>query len=211
MRIRGRGEACVEALIFLEQSRISVLYLVHEHIIHNLKSYWVAVLVIELFCAVIVSIAFPPTSGGAVAPFLAPVLSLLFQATVLPVVVFALRVHLAKQRPNNAQISPYRKFARPHSLEPTTPPLAATRSFDVFSSSPEGLYHPDNFPIATFVAFVVEIAAVKVGLSTVVLNSEPSTAVDTSAYQYAILQIIRVALMVFVHHWDHVCLPSPRI
>lgn len=65
MEMRGRGEVCVEALTFLEGKRcpthtsamrhvditevgLSAIYLAEEHIILNRKSYWIAVLVIEL-------------------------------------------------------------------------------------------------------------------------------------------------------------------
>ncbi|KAF5338519.1 hypothetical protein D9611_013254 [Ephemerocybe angulata] len=253
--MRGRGEACVEALIFLELG-VTVLYLAKEHIVHDLKRHWAIALVMELVCAAIVSFIYPPSSQGSVAPFLAPVLSLLFLTSVLPLLVFALRVHMAKQAANNAQTCPMREIRTP-SFSGTNTSSAAS---DASSSLPSSSSHPQEklaspksslseltavnhyqlssclprsghvdasslesgaprprpramgrwiasnrstslmlFLIASqgaaFMAYVLETAAVKVGLS-MTSTSVPSSASDKGAYAYAILQIFRTALMV---------------
>lgn len=202
-----------------------------------------------MYSAVIASFAYSPLSGGTAVPYLPPILSLLFLATLLSILVFALRVYMAKQNPNSAQIS---------LPEIRTPSFAGTNTSSVSDSPPSTSSHHqhekvsspkfsiseltavNHYPLtrsphvdpntlesgasgsgprsdvldrriassrstsllviliscqaAAFVAFALEIAAVKVGLS-VSLNSEPSRA-DISAYTYAILQIVRVALMV---------------
>ncbi|KAJ3523484.1 hypothetical protein NMY22_g11419 [Coprinellus aureogranulatus] len=256
MAMRGRGEACVEALIFLELG-ISILYLAHDHVIHRFKSQWIAVLVIELVVAVIMPFVYPPSSPGEIAPFLPPILSLLFLATLLPFLVFALRVHTPKQGQNNAQISPVPDIRTPsfagtnastassslpstsaahqlQDLKVSSPQssisdLTAVNLYQLACISPRSPHVEANTlesgaaslgggidildrrmtssrstsllailmacQASAFVAFAVEIAAVKVGLSAS-LNSVPSSVADASASTYAILEIVRVALMV---------------
>lgn len=203
--------------------------------------------------AVVISLTYPPSSHGSVALFLPAVLSLIFLASLLPLLGFALRVHIRKQRPSNAQIAPMIKIHTPsnrdsdasgNSLPSTTSSKqqekvaspkssisdltavnhhhyrnpCSLRNGQVDASTLESGTHGAGDTLgrntfskrstsllafliasqgAAFVAFTLEIAAVKVGLSTPSNSAPPPSANSgTGVSAYAVLQIFRTALMV---------------